>query len=129
MGNLIFDFDGTLADTFPLVVDITYDITHAPRLRPEKIERLRAVPLLEAVRGLGGKPWDIPFLILLTRRAMRSRMNEVHAFRAIPAAIKGLHAAGHRLFVLSSNREGNVWAFLAQHGLDDYFDDVQHCSV
>lgn len=129
MSTVIFDFDGTLADTFPLVVDITYKITHAKRLRPEKIEALRAVPLLQAARSLGGKPWDIPFLILFTRRAMYPRMGEVHAFAGTVAAVKRLRNNGHRLLVLSSNRERNVRAFLRYHGIEDCFSGIYQCSV
>lgn len=129
MSNLIFDFDGTLADTFPLVVDITYDITHARRLHPSRIEELRRVPLLRAVRSLGGKVWDIPFLLVLTRRAMRARINEVHTFPGMVKAVQQLHAAGHRLYVLTSNREDNVRGFLAHHHLSEYFEDVRHCNV
>jgi phosphoglycolate phosphatase len=129
MSNLIFDFDGTLADTFPLVVEITYDITRARRLPPAKIETLRSVPLVQAVRQLGGRPWDVPFLILLTRRAMFARIDEVPAFRGIVKAVKELQAEGHRLFVLTSNRTRNVEAFLQKHGLEDYFDGIYRSNM
>lgn len=129
MSNLIFDFDGTLADTFPLIVEITYDITHARRLPPAKIETLRQVPLVQAVRQLGGKPWDLPFLILLTRRAMFVRMDEVPAFHGVLKAVKALHDQGHHLFVLTSNRTRNVQAFLEKRGLEAYFEGVYHCTM
>lgn len=129
MSNLIFDFDGTLADTFPLVVEITYDITHARRLPPAKIEALRQVPLVQAARQLGGKPWDLPFLILLTRRAMYARINEVPAFPGIVKTVKELHKAGHRLFVLTSNRTRNVEAFLQKRGLEDCFDGIYRSNM
>jgi phosphoglycolate phosphatase len=129
MSNLIFDFDGTLADTFPLVVEVAYDITRARRLPAPKIEELRKVPLVQAVRQLGGKPWDIPFLILLTRRALYARIDEVKAFRGLVAAVEQLHAQDHRLFVLTSNRTRNAQAFLEKRDLAGYFDGLYHCNM
>lgn len=127
--NLIFDFDGTLADTWPLIADITHRITHKPQASEAKLARLRHLPLLQAVRRLGGRLWDVPFIVLLTRRAMLPRMNEVESFDGVLAAVKSLHRAGHRLFVLTSNGQPNATAFLEQQGIDDCFEDVRHVNV
>lgn len=129
MSNLIFDFDGTVADTFPLVVDITYKITKAQRLAPARIEALRQVPLLQAVRQLGGHVWDIPFLVALTRRAMLPRMNEVPSFPGLNKALKELSEAGHELIIISANSQENVRAFLEKHKLSDYFASIHHCNL
>jgi phosphoglycolate phosphatase len=124
MAAIIFDFDGTLADTFPLVVDISYELSGAQRLPAEKIESLRALPLLEAVRALGVPRLSLIRLSLQTRSRMYPRMHEVRPFPGVAEMLKTLHDAGHKLYVLSSNHERNVRAFLEAHQLAGYFDDV-----
>ncbi|HSX29121.1 MAG TPA: HAD hydrolase-like protein [Candidatus Saccharimonadales bacterium] len=122
--TLIFDFDGTLADTFPLVVEVSYQLSGAKRLKKTEIDKLRSLPLLQAVRKLGISRWHIPRLILKTRPSMYPHMSGVSPFPGIEDMLRQLYNDGHRLFVLSSNRRGNVWAFLRAQKMDHYFTDV-----
>ena len=124
MSVFIFDFDGTLADTFPLVVDVTYQISGVPRLPAAKIAELRSLPLLAGVMALGVRPWQVPKLIWWTRRRMFPRMQEVPAFPGIVETIRELALNDHRLYVLTSNRRQNVEVFLRTHYLTRYFDDI-----
>jgi phosphoglycolate phosphatase-like HAD superfamily hydrolase len=125
MAAFIFDFDGTIADTWPLVVDISYQLSgSATRLPETRIDELRQQPLLSAVRMLGISRWRLPRMILFTRPYMLPRMREVEPFPGMVEAIRRLHAAGHTLYVLTSNRAQNVHTFLQQQGLDSYFTDV-----
>ncbi len=45
MKTLVFDFDGTIADSFELVVDIAYELTGLPKQSDEQVARLRHLPL------------------------------------------------------------------------------------
>jgi phosphoglycolate phosphatase len=56
-------------------------------------------------------------------------MAEVPMFPGIASALRRLHEQGHRLFILTSNKEQNVRLFLAEHALEPYFDGVYHCSI
>jgi len=130
MAAFIFDFDGTLADTWPLVVDISYQLSGgASRLPETRINQLRQEPLLRAVRMLGISRWRLPRMILYTRPYMLSRMNEVDAFPGIVDVVKQLYDAGHSLYILSSNRAENVHEFLRLQGLAQYFSDVSGVYV
>jgi len=130
MATFIFDFDGTLADTFPLVADVTYGLTGGPRLDAEQIKSLERLPMLDAVRGLGVPRWKIPLLILLTRRRLTARISaEVPPYPGVVETVRQLHKAGHRLFILSSNYTRNVHVFLETHHVSNCFERVYHCSV
>lgn len=122
--TIIFDFDGTIADTFPLIVDISYQLSGAQRLATKRIESLRRLPLLDAVRALGVRRRYLPRLILFTRRKMLPHMADVKPFPGVPDMIRTLHADGYRLLILSSNKQSNIQAFLGSHGLDHYFTDI-----
>lgn len=121
----IFDFDGTLADTFPLVVDITYQLSGgAKRLATKRIESLRRLPLLAAVRALGIRRRYLPRLVLFTRRRMLPHMHTVQPFPGVEEMVRKLHSEGHQLYILSSNKRNNIEAFLESRGLDKYFNGV-----
>jgi phosphoglycolate phosphatase-like HAD superfamily hydrolase len=125
MAAFIFDFDGTIADTFPLVVDISYQLSGGAKRLPEtRITELRELPLLSAIQALGISRWHLPRMILLTRPYMLPRMREVKPFPDVIEAVKALHKAGHTLYILTSNRAQNVHAFFRIHGLEEYFDDI-----
>jgi phosphoglycolate phosphatase len=130
MAAFIFDFDGTLADTWPLVVDISYQLSGgAMRLPETRINELRQMPLLSAVRMLGISRWRLPRMILYTRPYMLPRMHEVEPFPGIIDALKALHDAGHELYILTSNRAQNVHEFLRLQGINEYFSDVSGVYV
>lgn len=125
MAAFIFDFDGTLADTWPLVVDISYQLSGSQtRLPQTRINDLRQEPLLRAVRMLGISRWHLPRMILLTRPYMFARMHEVEPFPGIIETVKMLHDAGHALYILTSNRAQNVHEFLRIQDIGAYFSDV-----
>jgi phosphoglycolate phosphatase len=125
MATIIFDFDGTLADTFPLVVDVAYKLSGTKPLPDNDIAFLRRLPLLEAVRQLGIPPWRLVPVVLFTRSRMHARMASVPPCAGVPKVIRELHEAGHQLFILSSNYARNVHAFLKAHHLDGYFTGVE----
>lgn len=125
MANVIFDFDGTLADTFPAIIDVAYRLSpRTRRLPPEAISELRRLPLLTALRQLGIPLRHMPLIILFTRRRLRSRMAEIPPYDGIETVLKTLHKRGDRLYILTSNYRENVEVFLRHHSLRKLFADI-----
>lgn len=125
MSTLIFDFDGTIADSMDLAIEIFYEVTgHPPITDPAEIARLRTLPLLKVAREAKISPHQIPRLLLKGRARMHQRMDEVGTFPGLPEVLRQLHKNGHRLLVMSSNSQQNVTQFLKTHGLESYFSDV-----
>ena len=103
--TIIFDFDGTLADTLPLVM-----LRIAHHLGISSLQtRLR--------------------MLLKTRPLMTARMGEVETFPGIIETVKNLHRSGAELIILSSNYSRNVRLFLERYSLEEYFTDIRHCNV
>ena len=124
MKTLLFDFDGTIADSFELVLEITYELTGLQRQSKEEVARLRHLPLLKAVRELHLPVRHMPQLLLQGRQKMLERIDEVHPFPGIPDVLKKLHDSGYHLLVMSSNGEKNVRTFLRANHLEQYFNGV-----
>jgi phosphoglycolate phosphatase len=119
---VLFDFDGTIADSFTVVQNIFYEITGKPRIKdPVEIERLRKMTTLAAVRELHIRPWQIPGLLIKGRSAMAQHINDIPIFPGMVQTIRKLHADGFELYVMSSNSAQNVQDFLKHHSLDSYF--------
>jgi phosphoglycolate phosphatase len=124
--TLIFDFDGTLADTFPLVVDVSYRLSpHTRRLPEKELADLRQLPLLTAMRRLGISHWYMPSLIVFVRRRLTPRMKEVDPYEGILPMLRELRKAGHDLFIVTSNYKENVDIFLKHHKVDHLFSGIE----
>ena len=124
MKTLIVDFDGTIADSFELTLEIAYELTELPRQTDAEVERLRKLPLLKAVRALHIPFGQLARLIVTGRQKMLERIHEVHPFPGISEVLYELHSAGYHLLVISSNSEKNVRSFLRTNELESYFDGV-----
>jgi phosphoglycolate phosphatase len=124
MSALIFDFDGTIADSFELVLDLFYELTGTEHFSEEKITEFKKTTLRHAVKMVHLSPRQIPFLLIRGRTQMGKRLNEVKPFPGIQSTLETLHREGHKLFIISSNSHHNVETFLMTHNLSEYFDGV-----
>lgn len=120
---IIFDFDGTIADSFQAVIGELYKSVHHEPLPAGDIERLRHQSLMQTLRTLRISWWRA----LLVARSVRSRMvrdmGSIKPVQGIPEVVQTL-AGTHTLFILSSNDARNVRKFLELHGLARYFADI-----
>ena len=119
---IIFDFDGTIADSFEAVIKVFYELNgnHQP-LPANEIERLRGMSLVKAAEELHIHPWKMPFLVMRGRRRMGKRVAEVDVHSGMPGVIRKLYAEGQQLFIMSSNSEKNIRLFLKQHNMSKDF--------
>lgn len=126
MQTVIFDFDGTIADTFVTSVHIFERLTK--RLQPfsvEEIERLRGLHALELIRELRIAPWRAPLMLVRGRAMMRRQMVDIKVFSGMDDVFKQLESQGVTMYIMSSNSTANIRRFLAQEGLEHYFKKIQ----
>lgn len=130
MATVIFDFDGTIADSFAVVVAIVHELTRRTKLvTPEEIVRLRRMNLLEVARAEHIPKWRAPFLLVRGRRLVSRRLDEVKVFGGMAETIKQIHGNAEQLFILSSNSTSNVRKFLQAHNLSQYFSKIYGGAV
>jgi len=122
VSNIIFDFDGTIADSFTVVVNTFFKMTgRTQKVSASEIKRLRGLPMLRVARELDVRIWRIPILLRRGRRMIRSQMNQIEPFAGMPEVIRALQADGHRLYIMSSNSVQNIQLFLQEHDLNREF--------
>ena len=120
MTSVIFDFDGTIADSFLAVLRELYMVVYHRQLPPEDVERLRHHALLQALRQLQIPWWRALVAARGVRSHMANDMSTIPPVQGIVDVVREL-AKTHALFVLSSNDASNVRAFLELHGFADNF--------
>ena len=107
----IFDFDGTLADTFGFFTS-THDIIarrHGfAELDISRLDEYRGLTPRELMRRQGVPMWKLPFIARDFVSLMADVAQEVRLFDGIAAELRALAAAGVRLAIVTSNSSDNV---------------------
>ncbi|MGC1310568.1 MAG: HAD-IA family hydrolase [Phormidesmis sp.] len=128
MAVLIFDFDGTIADTLEAIVQITNRIAPEygyPPTTPEKLKYYQSLSTQEMLRQAEIPLFRLPFLLRRVRREMTTALETVAVAPDLIDTLKDLAAANHRLMIMSSNSCRNIEKFLARHDISDLFESIQ----
>ena len=125
MKGVIFDFDGTIADSLTAVIQVIQQINNNYEpLTPEVEKSLQNRGLLDVALAMGMPWYKIPYFILWGRAIFRHHVGSVKIHKGMDEVIKTLHKAKVPIYVVSSNREENVRAFLRKYDLEQYFTRV-----
>jgi phosphoglycolate phosphatase len=111
----IFDFDGTLADSFPWFATVFNDIADKfgfRRIPPAELDSLRGKSAREMIQHLGVSPWKLPFIANYARRRKARDLHTVKLFADAATTLQRLAAAGVTNAIVSSNSENNIRAML-----------------
>ena len=118
---ILFDFDGTIADTISAGLEIIN--AHADKYGYKRLDgdinthfsALQLVKLAEV------KLWKLPYLIYQLKKKLAEKSDELNVLSESPVLIKKLNEAGYELGILTSNSYKTVTAFLKKYELDSYF--------
>lgn len=118
---LLFDFDGTLADTRTIGLRILNELADEfgfRHLPDEELSVARDMSTQKLIRFLGIKRWRVPQISRRGLIKLQERMTEVQPISETPEILVSLKERGFRLGILTSNSEANVTTFLKHHELD-----------
>lgn len=119
--NIVFDFDGTLADSFPLALSVWNEMAEPLGLRSLDLAaglRLRGMPPRAVLSELGVAWHQTPRLLGEAKRRFGARIDEIAPFPTMASVLRECVSRGMALHVVTSNSVANVEAFLSRHDLD-----------
>jgi len=108
---VIFDFDGTLADSFPWFIATINEVAAAHRFRrieAADVDLLRRMGARQIVKHLGVAWWRMPLIARDLRRRKARDIASIGLFPGIGAMLRALSEKGVALAVVSSNAEANI---------------------
>jgi phosphoglycolate phosphatase len=108
---VIFDFDGTLADSFPWFLDVFDSL--AERFQFKKLDRsnldaLRRMDSRELMRVHGVPLWKVPMIGAHAKALQGKNLHNINLFDGISDVLNALNARGVKVAVVTSNAQENV---------------------
>jgi len=123
---VIFDFDGTIADSFEYVFDfLENEAGNTSEFTTTELKSLRKMSMRRLALHLGVPVWRLPFAYFRGRRMMRAHMEHVEPFDGMIDVIRQLHTDGYQLFIASSNSSRNIKHLLRREGVLSCFRAVR----
>lgn len=126
---VIFDFDGTLADSGRIAFNAINRVSQKhgfTELDWSEVDKLRAMSSKERSKHMGVSKLRTPFLAPEFYKFYKEEMKEMKLNPGIPELLEKLHDSGYGLVVISSNAENNIREFLRRKNIFVFSDVI--CS-
>ncbi|MGE0546080.1 MAG: HAD hydrolase-like protein [Kofleriaceae bacterium] len=107
----IFDFDGTLADSWPWFTGVLDDAAVKFRFRridADEAQRLRGCTTREILRALEVSWWKLPMIASYARKRAAAEVERITLFPGAAETLRDAARAGVRLAIVSSNQESTI---------------------
>jgi phosphoglycolate phosphatase len=114
---VIFDSDGTLADTLPWMRSVFNELASEHGFRkvaPEEYERFRDLHGRALLKALELPIWKLPKVGHGMRNKMAQHIERFSLFAGISDVLRHLSAEGRQLAIVSSNSRANVQRILGR---------------
>ena len=127
---LIFDFDGTIADTLPYTFSKIIKLSKKYKVKgseEEIIEKIRLKNPSQLMKEFKISWFKIPIILWEIHQAQKdlySNIDKIKIFPEIKLVLKKLKKRDVRLFIYSSNIKKNIEKFLKKEKIDNYFENV-----
>lgn len=125
--HIIFDFDGTLADSRAVFVTVFNRLAKKHNYRtmePEMMEQLQSLSIIDRCRYLNVPLYKIPFLAAEFLSLYKMETAQINLYEGIKHLVDELHAKKYHLSIISSNDTHVIASFLADHEIN-VFDEIQ----
>ena len=118
---LIFDFDGTIADTFAQTMRITNVLSDEfkfKKVQEHEVEILKGMTVQEVIKHLNVPILKIPNIVVRARTELNKQINSVEPIEGLKEVLPLFKQAGVRMGILTTNSLENVQKFLNVNGLE-----------
>ncbi len=126
-----FDFDGTIADTLPLLIktlDKLLSNQGEEEISDDALRQIREKGIKKALRRMKIPFYKLIFVYLKIKKEMNKGILKVEIRKDVREVIKKLKRDGCRIGIITSNSKKNVNDFLKNNELD-VFDFVNEVGI
>jgi len=129
---VIFDFDGTIADTMPFSFSRSLELLRKEKIDfPEKeiIKKIKSNNYFELMKEFKLSWLKIPFMLQIVKQGQRdlySQIDKIKIFPGMKNLLKDLRNNNYQIGILSSNMQRNVNKFIKIKRLN--FFDIIYCE-
>jgi phosphoglycolate phosphatase len=124
---LIFDFDGTLVDSFRTVIEkfnLLADEFKFRKINSDEIDDLRNLTSRELIKYFEIPIYKIPIVLRCARKHMYSEMQTLPPFTNLPGVLQEVHDMKIPLGILTSNSSENVTRWLERNKMEHLFNFI-----
>lgn len=128
---VIFDFDGTIADSFEVcfgTIDNIFRKRGWPALSRKAKKQARELSAKELFDYFEIPKYKLVFLIRKIFDEMEKNYGEVNIFRGIKTTLEDIEKNNIKIALLTSNNKKSVEKFFKKYKLTDFFEEVHYRS-
>mgnify|MGYP001814793669 CR=1 FL=1 len=125
--TIVFDFDGTIADTYEQLIKLANELADEFNYKPisqSELLRLKNLSSWEIIKQAQIPLFKIPFLFKRIQKELNKEIERINIFPEIETVLHQLKARGYQLGIITSNTEKNVKNVLAKYELSHLFDFI-----
>lgn len=115
-----FDFDGTIADSLEVALEVLQEIApilNMPIPSREDLMDWRTKGVMELMQLTGISVFQVPKIVKLARESFNSKSENVPLIEGIEDVILTLAEQGHEMHIISTNGEENIRYVLRKHNI------------
>ena len=121
----IFDFDGTLADTFLSGAKLINQYAEQFGYQQIDFEKNKSLSARELIKLSKVKFWQIPKLIRFFRKKSEENSDEICAFQGVLQTIETIKNQGITLGIITTNSQKTINSFIKKYQLENYFEYIE----
>lgn len=125
---VLFDFDGTIADTHDAFLAIVNRLAGEfgyPRVDQAELMRLKKLSSAEVIKYAQVSPFKIPFILKRFKKELGKEIINLKPHLQMAEVLAWLKDRGYVLGIVTSNSPDNVRIFLEKNNLGNYFNFIK----
>ncbi|MBI9032672.1 HAD-IA family hydrolase [bacterium] len=118
--HILFDFDGTIANTLPLGFELYNEIADQYNFisaDDSELPQLMNMSITEILHLKNIPLYMVPIALFNVKKKMKQRLAEVKPFEGIKDFLNNLKKAGYHLSIISSNSKENMEKFFEMNDI------------
>lgn len=118
---LIFDFDGTIADTFHSMIEISNHLAgefNFKKIEAHEVEDYKDKTSQEMLKLLNVSILKVPRIALRAKKELNKKIHTIKPVKGLTEILREIKSLDYKMGILTSNSLENVNKFLKHHDLD-----------